>query len=221
MTKILVYINFILTIGLIALTAWVLINQNNLSKTISNLPPLSSQENNLNSDHNISYVDRCGEDCKKEISSAVKLAVSNTDLDNKDNRTIISVTPQPQTKKMETTYIPLNGSISTTSSDWYNAPGTEFYLDFNTDYGKSAYANWEAFLKVAHGNGTAYARLFDITNGIAVNGSEIKIENKSDLTQVSSGALSFWAGNNQYRVQIKSLNTFEVTFGGGRVKIVY
>ena len=99
--------------------------------------------------------------------------------------------------------------------------GTEFYLDFNTDYGKSSYANWEAFLKVAHGNGTVYARLYDVTNNIAVNGSEVLITNKSDLNQVISGGLSFWAGNNLYRVQIKSLNSFEVTFGSGRIKIKY
>jgi len=33
--------------------------------------------------------------------------------------------------------------------------------------------------------------------------------------------LSFWAGNNQYRIQLKSLNTFEATFGSGKIKIVY
>jgi len=41
------------------------------------------------------------------------------------------------------------------------------------------------------------------------------------LTQVISGGLSFWAGNNLYRVQLKSLNGFEVTFGSGRIKIIY
>ena len=74
---------------------------------------------------------------------------------------------------------------------------------------------------MANANGTAYARLYDVTHNIAVNGSEVKIENKDTSTQVVSGALSFWAGKNQYRVQIKSLNSFEVTFGSGRVKIVY
>ena len=100
-------------------------------------------------------------------------------------------------------------------------PGTEFYLDFNTDYGKSAYANWDASLKIKDGNGTAFARLYDVTNKIAVNGSEVNVTNSGNLSQTISGGLSFWAGNNLYRVQLKSLNGFEITFGGGRVKIIY
>lgn len=133
---------------------------------------------------------------------------------------IITITPAPVNPKMETTYLPITGSITTTSTSWYDAPGTEFYLN-TADYGKSPYLTWEASLKIAHGNGTAFARLFDVTHGIAVNGSEVEVVNKADLTQTYSGSLNFWANNNLYRVQLKSLNTFEVTFGGGRIKIIY
>lgn len=122
--------------------------------------------------------------------------------------------------RMETTYLPITGLITTTSTDWYDAPGTEFYLN-TADYGTKPYLTWEASLKVAHGNGTAFARLYDVTHGIAVNGSEVLVANKTDLTQSYSGSLNFWANNNLYRVQLKSLNSFEVTFGGGRIKIIY
>jgi len=206
--KTIVYINFILTLLLIGAFFWLFVFRK---------PEQIINNTNTDGSNNISYVDKCGEDCKKQIEEIIsknKIETIKT----------VTITPAPVViakAKTQIAYIPIAGPITTTSSSWYDAPGTEFNLDLNTDYGKNTYANWQVFLKVAHGNGTAYARLYDVTNKIAVNGSEVKIENQSNLTQVESGRLSFWAGNNLYRVQLKSLNTFEVTFGSGRLKIVY
>lgn len=204
--KIIVYINFILTLTLIGVVVWLFAYQKPRELITQTTPQ---------------YIDQCGESCKKQIEETVAKSISTISASTKEIVTNVVVTPKPVTIKTQFGYIPITGPITTTSREWYDAPGTEFYLDFNTDYGKSSYANWEVFLKVAHGNGTAYARLYDVTNNIAVNGSEVLIANKSDLTQVISGGLSFWAGNNLYRVQIKSLNSFEVTFGSGRIKIKY
>ena len=175
----------------------------------------------LDTSNNTQYLDKCGEDCKLQIDKKISESIAAISENTNEVVKTKTITPAPVKAKAQTAYIPINGPISTTSGEWYDAPGTEFYLNFNTDYGKSAYANWDASLKVANGNGTAYARLYDITNKIGINGSEISISNKADLTQAISGALNFWSGNNQYRVQIKSLNKFEVTFGSGRVKIIY
>ena len=204
--KIVVYINFILTLSLIGVVVWLAVYQKPKELITQTLPQ---------------YIDQCGETCKKQITDNVAVALSTVSATPKETVKTVTITPVPSKSKTQIAYIPISGPITTTSSTWYDAPGTDFYLDFNTDYGKSAYANWQVFLKVIHGNGTAYARLYDVTNKIAVNGSEVKIENQSNLTQVESGALSFWAGNNLYRVQIKSLNTFEVTFGSGRIKFNY
>ena len=204
--KIVVYINFILTLSLIGVVVWLAVYQKPKELITQTLPQ---------------YIDQCGESCKKQITDNVAVALSTVSATPKETVKTVTITPVPSKSKTQIAYIPISGPITTTSSTWYDAPGTDFYLDFNTDYGKSAYANWQVFLKVIHGNGTAYARLYDVTNKIAVNGSEVKIENQSNLTQVESGALSFWAGNNLYRVQIKSLNTFEVTFGSGRIKFNY
>lgn len=76
-------------------------------------------------------------------------------------------------------------------------------------------------MKVAHGNGQAYARLFDVTHGIAVAGSEISTTNNSSYLRVNSGNLGLWAGRNVYRVQLKSLNSFEITYTGGRIRITH
>jgi len=191
--KTIVYINFILTIFLIGGFFWLLIYQKPKEVTTQIIKE-------------IVYA-------KPEI----------TPVESKEVIRTVYVTPAPTTttfKRNQTTYVPIIGPISTTSIDWYDAPGTEFYLNI-ADYGKNSYITWESSLKIAHGNGTAYTRLYDVTNKIAVNGSEMMVVNKSDLTQSYSGSLNFWAGNNLYRVQLKSLNTFEVTFGNGRLKIMY
>ncbi len=164
----------------------------------------------------IQRIDICGEDCQKQISEAVSKAVA-TISGTKTTKEVIKEVPATQT---QTSYIPLTGPITTTSTNWVDAVGTDAYIDLINDYKSSAYITWEAFLKVAYGNGTAYARLYDVTHGIAVNGSEISTATSSS-TQISSGKLSLWAGKNLYRVQLKSLNSFEVTFGSGRIKIVY
>ena len=206
--KTIVYINFTLTLLLIGEFVWSTFYQAKTPKVITETPETQNS---------IQYVDKCGEDCKKQIEEII--AKSKVEVTS-----AVTISPVPivttQTRS-QTAYIPIAGPITTTSSDWYDAPGTEFYLNFNTDYGQTAYANWDASLKVKDGNGAVYARLYDVTNKIAVNGSEIAVSSKGDLTQAISGGLSFWAGNNQYRVQLKSLNGFEVTFGGGRVKIIY
>lgn len=207
--KVVVYLNFILTLLLIGGFAWIVAFPKKPEQVVNNKV--------IEGSNNISYIDRCGDECKKQIEEIIsnnKQEIVNT----------VVITPAPVATvkaKAQTAYIPINGPISTTSMDWQDAYGTEFYLDYNTDYGKTAYANWQAFLKVADGNGTAFARLYDVTNKIAVNGSEVQVSNNGELTQSISGALSFWSGNNQYRVQIKSLNGYATTFGSGRIKIIY
>lgn len=194
--KTIVYINFILTILLIGGFFWLLVYQKPKE--------IVTQTTQI----------------KEIVYSTPIFTTTPVPVETKETIKTVFVTPVPSTTRSQTTYIPIIGPISTTSLGWYDAPGTEFYLN-TADYGKNMYASWEASLKIAHGNGSAYARLFDVTHGIAVNGSELVVSNKSDLTESYSGGLNFWAGNNLYRVQIKSLNSYEATFGNGRLKIMY
>lgn len=220
--KILVYLNFVITIFLVAGFTWIVTSTSALRKNVNpqdsiEISDLVDTSNGI--DDTQTQDDNCGEVCKEEIKNQVEKAVSNFTPQKTEIKTVL-VTPASQSKALQVSYIPISGPLNTTSTDWYDAPGTDFNLNI-ADYGKSAYTTWDVSLKVAHGNGTAYARLFDVTHGIAVIGSEVSLSNNSTLTQVSSGRLNFWSGNNLYRVQIKSLNSFEVTFGSGRVKINY
>ena len=161
----------------------------------------------------------CGPECQKYIAtlfaSAKPASLSPTTSPNPTPLPKSSSTPAA----LRITYIPLTGG-STTATDWTNISGSQFTLNI-TDYGSRAYAIWDANLRVDNSNGTTFARLFDTTHGIAINGSEIKITNISSSTNVTSGSLSFWQGNNTYVVQIKSLNSSTAYLDSGRIKINY
>lgn len=159
--------------------------------------------------------DSCGSTCKAEIDRRISEALANT---TGSTKTIVQKQVIPSS---QTVYIPLAGSVTTTSTDWTDVPGTEIYIDLVKDYGSTAKVSWEASLSIAHANGTVYARLYDSTHGIGVAGSDVSVTDKATLTSVNSGYLGLWAGRNLYKVQIKSLNTFEANFGSGRIKISY
>ncbi|MFC1625933.1 hypothetical protein ACFL1Q_02745 [Patescibacteria group bacterium] len=207
------YLKFYFIISIVALSALSLFLFKRLYKIETHLATLKNETL-------VKEVDVCGEGCNKQITSAVSDAIATV---SGETKTIIqekTITAPSTKSSTQTTYIPFSGPVTTTSSDWIDAPGTDVYIDLANDYGKGAYITWEGFLSIADGNGQAFARLYDATHSIAVDGSEISTTNASS-TQVPSGKLNLWAGRNLYRVQLKSLNTFVVTFASGRIKISY
>ena len=209
---------FLITIIFLAFGLWLLYQRVDLiSKVLQqkydNFPQTITQLKEVQ----LQPVDECGDECRKTIDEEVARAVATISASTK-----VTNLPSNQTSlKGQTSYISLSGPFTTTATDWINLNGVEAYIDLEKEYGKGATVSWESSLKVAHGNGQAFARLFDVTHGIAVSGSEISTTNNADSKLVTSGNLNLWAGRNLYRVQIKSLNSFEVTFGEGRVKIGY
>lgn len=170
----------------------------------------SNEINNLKADE-------CGVNCRNYIDEVVSKNIASVEA--KIPTTIATPKSAAVISSKQTTYISLVGPVSTTSTDWIDVPGTETSIDLQGDYGKNASVVWEPSIKIMNG-GTAYARLIDKTHGIVVLGSEVT-SNSASFETVTSGGLNLWSGKNTYKVQIKSLNANEVTFGSGRIKIVY
>ncbi|KKU10356.1 MAG: hypothetical protein UX13_C0014G0014 [Candidatus Woesebacteria bacterium GW2011_GWB1_45_5] len=158
----------------------------------------------------------CDDECKKIIREEVDKAIATLSATAKTQTITYKTTANPQTQ-----FIPLDGSYSTISTSWVDVPGTDVSFDIAKDYDAGAKVSWETSLKVAHGNGQAYARLYDSTHGIAVSGSEITTTDNVDYKSVSSGNLNLWSGRNTYKVQVKSLNSFEVFYTGGKIRVAY
>ncbi len=188
-------------------------NQQDIS---NKLEALQGQErNDLSLDSQT--LESCSQNCRDEIARVVSESLADIPVTTTEKvvekQTVV-------TQAEGTDYIPM-GAGTTTSTSWVDVDDSAVYIDLESDYGTDATVSWETSLKVAHGNGKAFARLYDDTNKIAVDFSELSTENNVDFTQVSTGNLPFWKGRNLYKVQIKSLNSFEVTYSGGKIKVSY
>ncbi len=166
----------------------------------------------------ITEKDACNEACQKEIAREVARAIATLSASPKsagDSATPVT-TPKPQDA-----YIQISGSGSTQKTDWTDVPGSDFSFDVTRDFAGGAKFAWEGFLRVTDANGTAFARIYDATHGIGVDGSEISVAGTSVYTRANSTNMNFWAGRNLYRVQIKSLNTVNVDYMGGKVRVSF
>jgi len=163
--------------------------------------------------------DFCGPVCQATIDQKIAAAVATLSGRQTVQETTTVVKETSQTvSQPQVIYIPLGGGGSTTATDWADVGNAEVYLNIG-DYANVDKVYFEGFIKVKHGNGKAYARLYDVTHGIGVQGGEISTSSE-DYTLVESGSLSLWQGKNLYRVQIKSLNGYEAFFDSGRIKII-
>ena len=170
--------------------------------------------------------DTCGEGCKEEI----KNQLASLQVKTRVGETVVvlpTATPTPRpvtggsavktkTRKEEILTIPGSGSAAT--SDWTNLAGTEFYFD-TRDYPGLIEVYFEANMRLLNGNGTAYVRLFDITNSIAPSGGQNDTRSQTDVW-TKSQKVYFWAGKNLIRVQAKTLTADTAVYDQGRLRIV-
>jgi len=105
-------------------------------------------------------------------------------------------------------------SGSSSGFDWTKVDGTDFWFDQSL-YGNVSAVTYSGWVE----NGTGSVRLFDVTNGRAVDGSEVSVV-ANTRASFYSGNLAIWRGQNQYYLQVKNLlgNTVRIT--GARLKIV-
>ena len=205
-------IHVILLIGL-GVLAVILFNLNQKVQSLSQATPPTTQ-----TIREIEKVETVREVDEGKISKMISDAIATLSATTKTSTAIKST---PVASGNRTSYIPMGSSSTTQSTDWVDVADSDVYIDLKNDFGENAYITFEISLKVANSNGQAFARLKDVTHGIIVNGSELTTINNSDYVRVSSNKLGLWQGRNLYRLQIKSLNSFEVTQSNGKIKVVY
>jgi hypothetical protein len=159
---------------------------------------------------------QCDLNCQQMIDQKISQAIATLSANkttSQQTKTTVQKISLPQV-----IYIPLGGSGSSSSRDWADVGNAEVYFDLN-DYPSLVEARFEGFISVKNGNGKTFARLYDATHSIGVQGSEIEVTSES-FTMAISGPLSLWQGKNLYRVQIKSLNGYDANFDSGRIKLI-
>jgi len=160
----------------------------------------------------------CTSDCSDLIDQKISQAIATISGKETIKETKVVEKTTTGTSQPQVIYIPLGGGGSTTSKEWADVGNAEVYFEIG-DYPNVDRIYFEGFINVKHGNGRAFARLYDVTHGIGVQGSDIYTDSES-FTLVESGSLSFWQGKNLYRIQIKSLNGYEASIDSGRIKII-
>lgn len=173
--------------------------------------------------NNVIYPNGCDTNCqntlREEINSLkkelmeVKNAPSPTSTPEKSTISIPT-----NTKIKDVSYLPIPGTGSTLNTYWTEVGGTDFYIS-KSDYQGLTGVYFEANMKLVNGNGKAYLRIYDVTNGRGVDGSEISTNSQTSVF-VGSGAINLWEGNNHYIVQAKSLTSDTTVFESGRLKMI-
>lgn len=188
--------------------------------TLMPTPPVSSVDEVLSKE--TPAADNCGSICEQTINQKVAEAMATISagktLTVAKETTVVKEVAGKSTQP-QVIYIPLGGGGSTTSQSWADVGNAEVYVNID-DYTNVDRIYFEGFIKVKHGNGKVFARLYDVTHGIGVQGGEISAGSE-DYSLVESGSLSLWSGKNLYRVQIKSLNGYEAFYDSGRIKIIF
>ncbi|OGY09590.1 MAG: hypothetical protein A2700_01045 [Candidatus Blackburnbacteria bacterium RIFCSPHIGHO2_01_FULL_44_64] len=154
--------------------------------------------------------DKCGKDCKEEIDKKVSEALATVSGKLKNSLSTSETT--------KTSSVSIGSTFSTRSADWTDVPG-QTEVDPG-EYGASPAFYVDASVKIGNSNGEVKIRLFDITNGIAVSGSELSTVTSS-YSNVSSSALLLWRGKNLYKIQIKSTIGEEAFVASAKIRVVY
>lgn len=116
--------------------------------------------------------------------------------------------PSPSTATATSTsktpvFIPINSGGSVNLSDWTNVSSGSISIN-PSDFPGYTSMNLIITLNVYQGNGKAFARISNASNGNGIIASETSTTNEN-ATQITSGAFTLPSGSNSYTIQLKTL----------------
>lgn len=120
------------------------------------------------------------------------------------------------TTKKSPLYIPLGWVASSSSLDWTTITTQSVTIDVG-DYPGLTSVQFEGRIVNYQGNGTAYARIINTTDGNAILGSQISASGL-DYTWVTSSGFSL-SGKKTYAVQLKTNTGYAAQISDAHLKI--
>lgn len=147
--------------------------------------------------------------CHQELAIEVKRLESLMD----QKVASLAATNKSQIKEF---YVPL-GSGTTTSEAWKDVGSTEITFD-TANYPPISETYFETALYIPTKNGTVQARLLNVTDNIAVSGSELSTA--SDTSTKLSAKITLPQGKKTYRVQMLSTLKYEAKMDYARLRIL-
>jgi hypothetical protein len=114
-------------------------------------------------------------------------------------------------------FIPLGNGASSSSTDWATSDALQVTID-PSQYSGYISMQLEMGLAVYQGNGQAYARLLDATDGISIGGSDIS-STSQDYTWQTSNTFRLPSGSKVYKLQLKSITGYTASEQNARIKV--
>lgn len=117
-------------------------------------------------------------------------------------------------------YIPLEWVGSATTTDWSSVTSQSIVID-PADFPGYTSMQFEANLQVYQGNGTAYARILDNTDGLAAISSQVSTTSQN-YTWVSSSSFQLPStAKKTYVLQLKTSSSYTASVQGARIKVSF
>lgn len=152
-------------------------------------------------------------------SSSESCSLACEELIDQKIAAALSSSSTTSTAALQTNYIPLGSGGSTTETYWVTLEGSEFNFDISS-YPSKAKVYWEGNLKSFSANSRCFARIYDKTHYREVDYSQQSTDQLGYQT-LTSQSLSIWLGNNDYEIQIKSLNGIECYLSSPNLIVKY
>jgi hypothetical protein len=121
------------------------------------------------------------------------------------------------TVKQPPVYIPLGWVSSSQVMDWATILSQSVTID-SADYPGMTNVQFEARIGNYQGNGTAYARIINTTDGNAILSSQVSAGG-SDYTWVTSASFPLASGKKVYAVQLKTNTGYAAQISDAHIKI--
>lgn len=121
------------------------------------------------------------------------------------------------TTKKSPIYIPLGWVASSQALDWTTISTQSITINSN-DYPGMTSVQFEGRIVNYQGNGTAYARVINTTDGNAILSSQISASG-TDYTWVTSSGFTLASGSKTYAVQLKTNTGYAAQIADAHLKI--
>ncbi|MBI2600991.1 hypothetical protein HYW42_03480 [Candidatus Daviesbacteria bacterium] len=183
-----------------------------------NLNILATQILNLKSanENLVKTADSKNADLERRIKA---LEASVTQLQGQVNSSSTTAQSSTQTTTSESkfpVYIPLGSAGTSTDQNWYSIPGFEVSLD-PAEYSGYASMQLEINMRMIEKAGTAYARLYNSTDGSATSP---EVSTTQDTFQLlASGTFKLPSSRKSYKLQLKTSQGKEIHIQNARIKV--
>jgi len=185
----------------------------------SSVIKLAKEVSTLKSSQNLTELEQRLQKLEQEVAGLTKETVEIDFNPYKSLNLTPTAAPTATPVSKSVFYIPLSGNTDGSSHDYSSVESVEVLLD-PADFPGYSGMQLEVNIKMSEDVGTAYARLYNQTDGSAISSSEISTTAEK-YTLLTSSSFKLPSGRKTYRLQIKSTNGYNIYLQNARLKVSF